>query len=133
MSEQINSGTNRRHLTRYLCGENFSDSTVKTAAGCRTVTSVNFNHCGIALFSQQPLPDVSHFYISFCLSTDEADIRVDELFCELRYSRDSDIGFQYGVRFLPPADEESELLSRLLRIEAYLAQHVDEEDRYGLF
>ncbi|MDX1452786.1 MAG: PilZ domain-containing protein [Oleiphilaceae bacterium] len=123
--------TERRANVRLLCDERFQNLLLHIQEGDYPVTAINFNRAGIGVFTSKHLPDFTHAELSFTFAT-EPPLRLQSIPCEAVYSQDTEVGDQYGLRFVDKQIPAA-TLERLEQIELLAAESNDEQDRYGLF
>ncbi|TQV74735.1 PilZ domain-containing protein [Aliikangiella marina] len=122
----------RRNIPRYLCTDDFSDSEVSINNRKYQLISTNFNRNGIALYSNERLPEISSCLISFTFRHEEGNIELSDIPCKIKHRHETEVGCQYGIQFLTEAESEDSRAKLLTLVEAFLAAATNNEDRYGL-
>lgn len=123
----------KRSLPRLLCDEYFSDCSVSINGVTHTVSSINFHHRGMALFSANRLPDFKQATLSFDYKSPDVQISIQNLEFTLTHAVDMDVGSQYGLAFNYDTVAGTQLEANLKAIEKQLSVNDPGRDRYGLF
>ncbi len=123
--------TERRANPRYLCDDRFCDARLHYEGQSFSVTAINFNREGLGVFATEHLPNTQSIAVSFSFS-DQSTMDIGPMECEVVYSQDTEVGDQYGLKFLSETID-SATHSKLQAIEKALACNDNQEDRYGLF
>ncbi len=123
----------KRSLPRLLCDEYFSDCSIEVDGSTHKVTSVNFHHRGMALFTSDRLPEFKHALLSFEYTSPDLKIAIQRLEFTVTHALDMDVGSQYGIAFNYDSMQGTQMEDNLKAIEKRLTINDPGPDRYGLF
>ena len=115
----------KRNIPRLLCDNNFGEYTVSIDGNVFLAKAINFNHKGLALYTDNPLPDIDFARISFTYHNENEDISIVDLPARFIHAKESDDGWQYGISFQLGNDNVA--VTQLKRIEAIIESYVDDE------
>ena len=121
----------KREHPRFLCDEHFGDATLTSGKGSVSARSINFNHLGLALFTQHFLPDNEQWLISFRYHSEDRDLTFQQVPCLLIYANETEVGNLYGIHF-QSATLTEDVREKLRCIEGILAQRNQLHGRYGI-
>lgn len=122
----------RRSIPRYLCSDDFSDSQVTINSQVFNLISTNFNRNGLALYASERLPEGKSCSVSFSFEYGEGTIQLRDVPSEIRHRHETEVGCQYGIKFLTENSTDDAQFNLLILVEEFLEASSDNTDRYGL-